>query len=98
MRGSKTIHAAFYLDGSPRDLTVYDTRGNAIYTAGSGSIILQSGNTYYVELPISDIMGPGTNEFEVSVYTDWVRNNQRIVSDTVSDSLMISKVELFDLD
>ena len=98
VRGSKTIHAAFYLDGSPRDLTVYDTRGNAIYTAGSGSIILQSGNTYYVELPISDIMGPGTNEFEVSVYTDWVRNNQRIVSDTVSDSLMISKVELFDLD
>lgn len=100
VKGTKTITGNFYLDGTQIDLSIYSSSGTCLYTAGSGSAtnVLNSGNIYYVEIPAARLAGHGSVDFSVEIYSDWVRNGEQIQSDKATDTVKITKVELFDLD
>ncbi len=100
VKGTKTITGNFYLNGTQIDLSIYSANGTCLYTAGSGNAtnVLNSGNVYYVEIPAARLAGHGSMDFDVEIYSDWVRNGEHIQSEKATDTVRITKVELFDLD
>lgn len=99
-RGTKTITGTFYLNEVEKKYSIYSASGKLLYDGASGgrANVLNSGNTYYVEIPAADLAGYGTMDFRVDIYSDWIRNGTQIQSDVASDTVKITKVELFDLD
>lgn len=100
VKGTKTITGNFYINGEQIKLSIYDVAGNKLYDAGSteAANVLHSGNSYYVEVPASRLGGRNAADFKVEVFTDWIRNGTQVQSGKVSDTVTISKIELFDLD
>ena len=100
VQGTKKITGNFYLNGVEKKYSIYSASGTLLYDAASGGAanVLNSGNSYYVEIPAADLAGYGSIDFRVDVYSDWIRNGEQIQSDIASDTIKITKVELFDLD
>ena len=100
VQGTKKITGNFYLNNVEKKFSIYSANGTLLYNPANGGAanVLNSGNSYYVEIPAADLAGYGSIDFRVDVYSDWIRNGEQIQSDIASDTIKITKVELFDLD
>ncbi len=100
VQGTKKITGNFYLNDVEKKYSIYSANGTLLYDGASGGTanVLNSGNSYYVEIPAADLAGYGSMEFRVDIYSDWIKNGEQIRSDVASDKVNITKVELFDLD
>ncbi|MCR5256330.1 MAG: DUF5057 domain-containing protein [Acetatifactor sp.] len=98
VKGTKKITVDYDINGMAVALDIYNSNGVKL---GSGSSYsgLESESRYYVDIPISKLNATqGADVFRINLKTDWVRNGKEVSSKTVSDTVTISKLQLFDLD
>jgi len=95
--GSKQIQLVeFTLDEEAIELVIYDNNDQIVE-----SDKLVNGSTYHVNIPISKLIekkGESYNEFSISIKTVWNKSGKTSEKGPVLDSVIISKVRMFDLD